>query len=77
MSVPIAWVGTWPVNTTIGLESICAVATPVVTFVAPGPDVAKHTPTFPDALAYPSAACAAACSCLTSICSISDSYKAS
>ena len=29
---------------------------PVTRFVAPGPDVAKQTPTFPLALAYPSAA---------------------
>jgi len=28
-----------------------AVAIPVTRFVAPGPDVAKHTPTFPVALA--------------------------
>ena len=56
ISVPIAAVGTCPVSTTIGDESMFAVATPVVTFVAPGPEVAKHTPTLPDALAYPSAA---------------------
>ena len=47
---------------TIGIESIYAVAIPVTKLVAPGPDVAKHTPTFPVALAYPSAAWAAACS---------------
>ena len=41
---------------TIGIESIIAVAIPVIRLVAPGPDVAKHTPTFPVALAYPSAA---------------------
>lgn len=28
-------------------ESIYAVAMPVVRFVAPGPEVAKHTPTLP------------------------------
>ena len=31
-------------------------ASPVTIFVAPGPLVAKHTPTFPVDLAYPSAA---------------------
>ena len=31
--------------TTIGIESILALAMPVTKFVAPGPDVAKHTPT--------------------------------
>ena len=44
---------------------------PVTRLVAPGPDVAKHTPTLPVALAYPSAACAAPCSCDVSICVIS------
>ena len=38
------------------------VAIPVTRFVAPGPLVARQTPTFPVALAYPSAACAAPCS---------------
>ena len=33
-----------------------AVAIPVTRLVAPGPEVARHTPTFPVALAYPSAA---------------------
>ena len=42
--------------TTIGDESMYAVAMPVTVFVAPGPDVANATPTLPDALAYPSAA---------------------
>ena len=49
----------------MGDESIWAVAIPVVILVAPGPEVAKHTPIFPDAREYPSAACTAACSCLT------------
>ena len=39
----------------IGTESICAVIIPVTRFVAPGPEVARQTPTFPDTLAYPSA----------------------
>ena len=38
------------------------VAIPVTKLVAPGPEVAMQTPTFPVALAYPSAACAAPCS---------------
>ena len=42
--------------TTRGTESIWAVAIPVTRFVAPGPDVPKQTPTFPVALAKPSAA---------------------
>ena len=41
------------------MESINAVAMPVIAFVAPGPDVTKTTPGFPVALAYPSAACVA------------------
>ena len=40
----------------IGTESIYAVARPVTRFVAPGPEVAKQTPTLPEALAKPSAA---------------------
>ena len=40
-------VPTWPVMATIGTESICAVAKPVTRLVAPGPEVAKHTPTLP------------------------------
>ena len=47
---------------TTGIESIYAVAIPVTRLVAPGPDVAKQTPTLPVALAYPSAACEAPCS---------------
>jgi len=42
---------TCPVMQTIGTESICAVAIPVTRFVAPGPDVAKTTPTLPEARA--------------------------
>ena len=48
-----------------------AVAIPVIALVAPGPEVTKTTPGFPVALAYPSAAWVAPCSCLTRICSIS------
>ena len=44
-----------------------ALAIPVTVFVAPGPDVTKHTPTLPETLAYPSAACMAPCSCRTKI----------
>jgi len=33
------------VITKIGIESNCAVAIPVIKFVAPGPEVAKQTPT--------------------------------
>ena len=47
--------GTWPVMQMMGEESIMAVAKPVVIFVAPGPEVAMATPTFPLARAYPSA----------------------
>jgi hypothetical protein len=46
---------TCPVIQTIGVESICASAIPVTRFVAPGPEVAIATPTFPVA-AYPCAA---------------------
>ena len=52
---------------TSGILSAKAVAIPVITFVAPGPDVTAHTPTFPDTLARPLAACAAFCSVLIRI----------
>src|SRR5436309_2646166 len=39
-SVPIRWVGTWPVMQTIGVESRYASAIGVTRLVAPGPDVA-------------------------------------
>ena len=42
---------TLQVIATTGDESRCAVAMPVVRFVAPGPDVARHTPTLPVDLA--------------------------
>jgi hypothetical protein len=51
------------VNTTTGIESMHAVAMPVTVFVAPGPEVTRHTPIFPDARAYPSAMWTAPCSC--------------
>ena len=47
-SWPIACVGTWPVMTTIGIESMYAVAMPVTALVTPGPDVTSATPTFVD-----------------------------
>src|SRR5436190_6575356 len=47
-SSPIAWVGTCPVMTTIGIESMYAVAIPVTAFVTPGPEVTRHTPTLFD-----------------------------
>ena len=50
-SFPINEVLTWPVNATTGTESMLAVARPVTRFVAPGPDVARHTPTLPVARA--------------------------
>ena len=61
-SVPIAADGTCPVIATIGTESICASASGVTKFVAPGPEVAMQTPTRPVACAYPVAACPAPCS---------------
>ncbi len=45
-SCPIACVGTCPVSTTIGIESMYAVAMPVTALVTPGPDVTSATPTF-------------------------------
>ena len=47
-SWPIACVGTWPVSTTIGIESMYAVAMPVTALVTPGPEVTSATPTFFD-----------------------------
>ena len=44
-SRPMACVGTWPVMTTIGIESMYAVAMPVTALVTPGPEVTRHTPT--------------------------------
>ena len=50
-SVPIDLELTWPVIATMGTESMCASAIGVTRLVAPGPDVAMQTPTFPVALA--------------------------
>ena len=61
-SFPSSGVPTLHVIATIGTESIYAVAIPVTRLVAPGPEVARHTPTLPVALAYPSAAWDAPCS---------------
>ena len=76
-SLPINPVATCPAIAKTGDESMYAVAIPVIRFVAPGPEVPIHTPTFPEARAKPSAACAAHCSCLTSICLRSESYSTS
>ena len=43
----MAFTPTWPVMTTIGTESMFASAIGVIMFVAPGPDVTMHTPTWP------------------------------
>jgi hypothetical protein len=43
-SEPIRWVGTWPVRTTSGMESISASTMPVMVLVAPGPEVTSTTP---------------------------------
>ena len=40
--------GTWPVMQTTGVLSIFASAMPVIRFVAPGPEVVRHTPGSPD-----------------------------
>jgi hypothetical protein len=45
--VPISAVGTWPVITTIGIESISASVIPVTALVAPGPEVTSTTPGLP------------------------------
>ena len=50
-SVPICALATWPVIATIGTESMYASAIGVTRLVAPGPDVAMHTPTLPVACA--------------------------
>src|SRR5699024_12440677 len=46
-SVPMAASATWPVMATMGTESMLASASGVTRLVAPGPEVAMHTPTFP------------------------------
>ena len=50
-SVPSAAEATCPEMTTTGVESVMASATPVITFVAPGPEVTITTPGFPVTLA--------------------------
>ena len=50
-SLPMSAELTCPVMQTMGDESSIAVAIPVTRLVAPGPEVAMHTPTFPDARA--------------------------
>ncbi len=67
-SSPIACVGTWPLMTTIGTESMYAVAMPVTALVTPGPLVTRQTPTFSVDREYASAAWTAACSCRTRMC---------
>ena len=62
-SVPITFVGTWPVMATIGRLSSLASASPVTRFKAPGPEVAMTTPGRPVTRAYPSAAKMPPCSC--------------
>ena len=46
-SLPIMWVGTWPVMQTTGIESISASVRPVTALVAPGPEVTSTTPILP------------------------------
>ena len=50
-SLPSSLEDTWPVMQTMGEESSIAVAMPVTRLVAPGPEVARHTPTRPEARA--------------------------
>ena len=50
-SLPMSLLETWPVRATIGMESIMASTRPVTRLVAPGPEVAQHTPTLPVARA--------------------------
>ena len=50
-SVPISARLCWPVMATTGTESMLASASGVTRFVAPGPEVAMHTPTLPVACA--------------------------
>ncbi|MNP65863.1 hypothetical protein D3C76_1614940 [compost metagenome] len=50
-SVPTTVLGTWPEMITIGIESMYAVAMPVMALVAPGPEVTRTTPGLPVARA--------------------------
>ena len=61
-SVPTRVEPTWPVIATSGTESMYASVIGVTRFVAPGPEVAVHTPARPVTFAYPSAMCPAPCS---------------
>ncbi len=61
-SVPIIACGTWPVMTTIGMESRQASAIAVTRLVAPGPLEAMHTAGWPEARATPCAMKPAPCS---------------
>jgi hypothetical protein len=61
----------------MGMESISASTRPVVRLVAPGPEVAQHTPTLPVERAYPSAAKAAFSSWRTNMWRIWHSYRTS
>ena len=49
-SQPITAVGTWPVKTTMPMESIRASVRPVMVLVAPGPEVTMAVPVCPLAL---------------------------
>ena len=46
-SSPIQSERTWPDSTTMGMESMKAVAMPVMALVAPGPEVTSTTPGLP------------------------------
>jgi hypothetical protein len=46
-SLPIRWVGTWPVRQITGTESIKASVSPVTALVAPGPEVTRTAPSRP------------------------------
>jgi hypothetical protein len=61
-SVPIIARGTWPVMATMGIESSLASAIAVRRFVAPGPEVPKHTAGLPVKRALPCAMKPAPCS---------------
>ena len=50
-SVPMKALCTCPVMATMGTESMCASAMAVTRLVAPGPEVAMHTPTSPVTMA--------------------------
>ncbi|GAP54670.1 hypothetical protein AHiyo6_12350 [Arthrobacter sp. Hiyo6] len=49
--MPITPLETWPVMATSGTESMCASMMAVTRLVAPGPEVAMHTPTRPVTMA--------------------------